>query len=155
MNNKFNPDSIKYVDLGLPSVKLWATENGKDGEKEYFTYDEAKEFFGLYLPSAVDVAELYEYCRWEWDDIEKGYMVTGPNDNSIFLKSFGYRAENKPLINRNNGYYWTSCENKRNPARAHNLSFDNDYIYPLDCHHWSLGFSVHPVRESFKSVPHL
>ncbi len=145
MNNKFNPDSLKYVDLGLPSVKLWATENGKDGEKEYFTYDEAREFFGSYLPSAVDIAELYEYCKWEWDDIEKGYKVTGPNDNSIFLKSFGYREGD--IIYRDNGYYWTSCVDKRHHARARHLSFDSEYVYPLDTSRWPFGFSVRPVRE--------
>ncbi len=36
----------EYIDLGLPSGTLWATEN----EEGYFTFDEAVEKYGDSLP---------------------------------------------------------------------------------------------------------
>lgn len=84
----FNPDDFTYVDLGLPSRRLWATENAPG----YYTYDEAKEVFGRSLPKAAALVELWEECSWTWDDKKKGMTVTGPNGNSIFLPASGYRS---------------------------------------------------------------
>ena len=77
----FNPDAFKYVDLGLPSGRLWATENAPD----YYTHYEAVDIFGKFLPKAVAIAELVEECKWTWNSDKKGYDVVGPNGNSIFL----------------------------------------------------------------------
>lgn len=47
---------IEFIDLGLPSGRLWATEN----EEGYYTYDEAKENFGELLPKPEAFQELWE-----------------------------------------------------------------------------------------------
>ena len=43
------------------------------------------------MPTLDELKELKEYCDWEWGQYNgvNGYIVTGPNGNSIFLPSSG------------------------------------------------------------------
>lgn len=80
--------TTEFIDLGLPSGILWTNEN----EDANYTYDEAVEQFGDNLPTIVDFAELVHYCKWAYDPIRKGMVITGPNNNSIFLPAKGKLA---------------------------------------------------------------
>ena len=105
-----------YVDLGL-SVK-WATMNvGADipeGYGVFYTYDEAQELFRdttNRLPTKGEFYELINRCKWKWTKQNKirGYRVTGPNGNSIFLPAAGTRLRNgKVLYVGEDGDYWSS-----------------------------------------------
>lgn len=78
--------STNYVDLGLPSGTKWCDRN------EYpifYAYDDAMQEFGNRLPTKEQWEELEKKCQWTWTD--KGYRVTGPNGNSIFLPAVGIR----------------------------------------------------------------
>lgn len=135
-----------YVDLGLPSGKLWATCNvgasspsdfgdyfawGETSPKSTYTKENSKtydEFFqkipGNYLydaaqanwdgtwhiPSKSDFEELKNKCTWTWTNQagKKGYKVTGPNGNSIFLPAAGYRSANSLSNAGSEGLYWSS-----------------------------------------------
>jgi hypothetical protein len=72
-----------YVDLGLPSGKVWKCEN----ERGSYNFDDAMRLYGNKVPSNDDWRELKDNCRWEWQSFifNKGYKVIGPNGNSIFL----------------------------------------------------------------------
>jgi len=74
-----------YVDLGLPSGKLWKT----DTENGLYSYDTAMRIFGDKLPSSTDWMELREKCQWIWSQslFNGGYKVIGPNGASIFLNT--------------------------------------------------------------------
>lgn len=86
---------MNYIDLGLPSGNLWCdcnygtnypTESGK-----YFTFEEVEGFMGNkeeLIPTKDDFQELLDYCKWE--RVIKGYKITGPNGNSIFLPAAGW-----------------------------------------------------------------
>ena len=52
-------DKFTYIDLGLPSGILWATENAEG----YYTYDKAKEQSGELLPKPKAFQELWENCQ--------------------------------------------------------------------------------------------
>ncbi len=55
---------------------------------------------GWRMPTASEFQELIDECTWEWgtyNDMD-GYLVTGPNGNSIFLS----------VNDADMGYYWTS-----------------------------------------------
>ena len=144
--NGFNPDTIEWVDLGLPSGRLWAKENAPG----FHTFDEAIEKFGDLVPTAVAMAELYENCDWEWDNEKKGYRVTGPNGNSIFLPAAGYKDSDGDLNSVGGvGEYWTSCPSKTSQTGARYLYFSSGLIYPLGDYYRSYGFSVRPSRENF------
>ncbi|MBR5412387.1 MAG: hypothetical protein IK114_05020 [Fibrobacter sp.] len=139
----FNPDFAEWVDLGLPSGRLWAKENAPG----YYDWDKAKEIFKDCLPSASAMAELYEECDWDWDDSKKGYIVTGPNGNSIFLPALGYKDTDGDINCTNSGYYWTTCPSKTSQTNARYLNFNSGDIYPLNSNYRSYGFSVRPSRE--------
>lgn len=72
-----------YVDLGLPSGKLWKNEN----ERGLYSYDKAVRTYGDKIPSREDWIELKEKCQWKWirSLFQGGYEITGPNGSSIFL----------------------------------------------------------------------
>ncbi len=58
---------------------------------------------GWRMPTTAELAELLNYCEWEFTGT--GYKVTGPNGNSIFLPAAGYRYGDKLYGNGNSGYY--------------------------------------------------
>lgn len=74
-----------YVDLGLYSGTLWNSVN----EKGLYTFDEATAKYTYQMPSFRQWVELRLLCEWEW--IETGYKVIGPNGNFIILPNDGMR----------------------------------------------------------------
>ncbi|MBO4646437.1 MAG: hypothetical protein J5642_07980 [Bacteroidales bacterium] len=97
----------QYIDLGLPSGTLWMNQNQEGGFNGFYTYEEALLDFGDQLPTRAQFQELMDKCQWKWTG--KGYQVTGPNGNSIFLPPVGFRlcdstTESVGLY----GDYWTS-----------------------------------------------
>lgn len=75
--------ALTFIDLGLPSGTLWATENAAVNGKTYFNFDEAIEAFGDMLPSAEAWKELFNQCSRKWNKRRKGYVLTGPNGNTL------------------------------------------------------------------------
>ena len=139
----FKPGDFEYVDLGLPSGRAWA-ENAAPG---FYTFDEAKEVFGDYLPRAAAFVELFEECKWEWDSERKGYKVAGPNGLSIFMPANGfvYPDESRVRAEGSEGNYWSRMPHSQTYARS--LDFYSGYVYPLGRDYRAYGFGVWPVRE--------
>ena len=73
------------------------------------------------MPTYSEIGELAEKCQWQWDETKKGYLVTGPNGNSIFIPVTGYYNENTLYFGDTEGYYWS---NQLDP-------FLTDYAYTL------------------------
>ena len=134
---------IEFIDLGLPSGRLWASENAEG----YYTYDKAKEKFGEMLPEPEAFKELWVECQWLWDAKKKGMIVIGPNNNTIFLPAFGCRNNaSDSLFNvGSGGYYWSYYPYSPNYARC--LHFFSRGVSPLSIDHRSFGFSVHLCKE--------
>ena len=152
--NGFNPDTIEWVDLGLPSKRLWA----KEGDGKFYTHDEAVDFFGDNLPKSSAFAELFEECTVEWDAERKGIELTGPNGNKLFFPAAGYKSRSGEICGvGEEGNYWSRtpyCKSEKSfapysQASARNLYFSSGYINPLDRDDRSSGFSVRPSRENF------
>ena len=148
----FSPDNFQFVDLGLPSGRLWATENAPG----HYTFDEACEVFGDCLPKGAAMVELFEECQVEWNEEKKGLDVTGPNGNSLFFPAAGYRWRGGDLENEGvEGDYWTRMPfvpksksyASNSQAFARYLYFHSGGLYPLSSSLRSLGFSVRPSRE--------
>ena len=122
-----NLNGHEAVNLGL-SVK-WAKCNlgaSSPFERgEFYRWsdqgDTARKLWGgtWRTPNYNEVMELYRYCRWEWkkctysDDRYKycsyGYLITGPNGNSIFLPANGRKYYSDSINLVEEGFYWTSC----------------------------------------------
>lgn len=59
------------------------------------------------MPTRKECAELEEICTWQWKQYNgvKGYLVTGPNGNSIFLPAAGFKKEKEILEVGIRGFY--------------------------------------------------
>ena len=139
-------NNLQFVDLGFPSGRLWATENVKDenGDENHFTFDEAVETFGKNLPSKEDWKELFDNSKYKWNRKRKGYDVTGPNGNTIFLPAAGYHNGVTVNFVGSVGYYWTSSVYNENSA--YRVCFLTSYLYPQSSLSRYFGFSVRLVR---------
>lgn len=136
-----NPDRYTFVDLGLPSGRLWATENAPG----FYTFDEAVDTFGELLPKGSAMVELIEESEVSWNREKKGLDITGPNGNTIFLPADGYRWEMEIKNVKLEGDYWTRMPSSQTSARY--LYFGSGGVYPLYNNYRSFGFSVRPCRE--------
>ncbi len=139
----FNPEGFIFIDLGLPSGRLWATENVPG----FYTFAEAVDTFGELLPNDSAMVELIEECKCAWNDEKKGLDITGPNGNSIFLPAAGYTRHSQDVKAKDDeGNYWTRMPHSQ--ARARNLGFRSGGVYPMSLNNRSFGFSVRPCKES-------
>ena len=62
------------------------------------------------MPTKAELEELENKCTWTWTTQNgvKGYKVTGPNGNHIFLPAAGYRIGSSLGFDGYDGYYWSS-----------------------------------------------
>lgn len=112
-------DYGNYYAWGETSTKSSYTEdNSKTYGKEMNNiegnsqYDAARANWGgsWRLPTEKELEELENKCTWKWTTQggKKGYKVTGPNGNSIFLPAAGNRDESSLYRVGVGGSYWTS-----------------------------------------------
>ena len=138
----FNLEAFTFIDLGLQSSRLWATENAPD----HYTFSEAVETFGTLLPSSPAMVELFKECECIWNDEKKGLDITGPNGNTIFLPAAGYTRLSPDVKAKNiEGDYWTRTLHGQ--TNAYNLLFSADDLYPLFDNRRRYGFSVRLCKE--------
>lgn len=138
------PDGRKYVDLGLPSGRLWAAEN----EVPYLCFDAARTTYGDLLPPADAWQELHDHCKWKWDEHRKGYLVTAVNGDSIFLPAAGFRND-VHIYGRHTassvGLYWSSTAHDVICAR--HLCFGVGYVHPLAKNYRYWGLSIRLCKQ--------
>ena len=105
---------------------------------------------GWRMPTFGELHELYSNCTWLWITINgiKGYKLTGPNGNSIFLPAAGY-CDGTDVDGRGSfGGIWSSSLGGDCSDCAYRLGFDDgeyDCAYD-DCYRYS-ALSVRPVCE--------
>ena len=100
------------------------------------------------IPTIVEQYELISKCKWNWmtKNGVNGYMVTGPNGNSIFLPAAGFNKGSEVCDRGVYGFYWSRLSIKHRANNAYCLGFlcgesncTNAYRY--------YGFTVRPVCE--------
>ena len=121
------------------------------------TYDVASSKWGgsWRLPTKKELEELESKCKWEWVAIngKKGYKVTGPNGNSIFLPAAGYRDGSSLNDAGVLGNYWSSAPREWGSAPIWKSDCDAYYLYffssyrDVYCSSRYDGRSVRPVSE--------
>ena len=99
------------------------------------------------MPTYTEMTELNNKCTWEWTKQNgvKGYKVTGPNGNSIFLPAVGY-LHGTTFYSGSCGssYYWGSTPHS-NTVDACYLKFDSGGHSTSDNYRY-YGYSVRPVK---------
>ena len=99
------------------------------------------------MPTYEEEKELYEKCSRVYTQINgvKGYRITGPNGNSIFLPSAGLFDGGSSCYSQNSGgWYWSSslCT----VTYASGFYFASSYFYTGDHQHErSDGHVIRPV----------
>lgn len=126
-----------WVDLDLPSGTKWKSVN----ENGYFSYEEAVDNFGAFLPTKEQFQELKACCIWEWKG--DGYLVTGNNGNSIFLPAAGHRDGTYVFGVQVYGHYWSATVD--DGGFANGLGFDSDEA-SMGLNYRGYGFSVRLVK---------
>lgn len=101
------------------------------------------------MPTDGEIIELKDRCTWIWttQNAVNGYLVKGPNGNSIFLPAAGYRSEGSLNSAGSGGRYWSSSEYSSSIVEGGgDLSFSSDRrSSTIGPRCW--GQSVRPVKE--------
>lgn len=99
-------NKTEYIDLGLPSGTLWATDFEKeDGKNCYVTYDDASQ---LAIPTKRQWDELANRCYWKCNNMPEGiiYECVGPNGKVLRFQNSGYIETEFDTINSSRTYFW-------------------------------------------------
>ena len=80
------------------------------------------------LPTVEEMQELIENCNWKFiskeEEYYKGFQITGPNGNSIFLPAAGCRHKRSSQDSVGEiGNYWTSTPYPNSFRHAYHLDF--------------------------------
>lgn len=114
------------------------------------TYDVARSNWGSSwrLPTKSEMEELKYRCTWTWTSQSgvKGYKVTGPNGNSIFLPAAGGCEMWSRFGVGARGLYWGSTPHESSTSDAYNLDFRSDY-HDVIWYDRYIGLTVRPVSE--------
>lgn len=102
------------------------------------------------MPSRAEFQELYNKCDWTWKSNyngTNGYLVKGPNNQTIFLPASGRRYDGDLDRHGSYGYYWSSSLDTSDTVYAYYLYFYSGRINPRDNYSRYNGRSVRPVAE--------
>ena len=139
----YNWDTYKYYDGSNFTKYTGSDKTVLDSEDDAATAN----WGGAWrMPTKAEQDELRNNCTWDWTTQNgvKGYKVTGPNGNSIFLPAAGYMNEGTLYDAGSYGDYWSSSFFTDFPNFAYNLYFNSDYVVRYDDYR-SHGQSVRPV----------
>ncbi len=98
------------------------------------------------MPTKAEQDELRNNCTWDWTTQNgvRGYKVTGPNGNSIFLPAAGCMYGGALYGAGSDGYYWSSSLYADSPDLAYGVNFGSGYVVWNDDDRY-YGLSVRPV----------
>lgn len=102
------------------------------------------------MPDSSEFQELYDKCKWSWTSSyngASGYLVTGPNGNTIFLPASGRRVSGDLNGRGSYGSYWSRTLDSSRADRARYLAFDSGYLNPTYYGYRYYGGTVRPVAE--------
>lgn len=115
-------------------------------------YDAARAIWGgsARIPTKEELEELVADCKWEvvTQNGVKGMLVTGPNDNSIFLPASGTIYESTVGYPGEFGSYWSSTPYVEKNVGAYSVDFYTATVeYSIWWGYRILGHTIRPVMD--------
>ena len=114
------------------------------------SYDAARANWGgsWRMPTDEEMEELKNKCTWKWITRNgvKGYKVTGPNGNSIFLPAAGYCLWSSRYDVGGSAHYWSSTPYEGDTRYAYGLNFVSGNLGVFRYYRY-FGCTVRPVSE--------
>ncbi len=97
------------------------------------------------IPTQSEYQELLSDCSWVWEERNGsyGYKVTGPNGNSIFLPTTGFR-DGSSYYKDESGLYWAAT--MAEDSYPYFLLLD-DSIKELRSMYKHKGYAIRPVQD--------
>lgn len=95
------------------------------------------------MPTKEQAQELKNTCKWELDSSRHGYVLTGPNGNTLFVPISGYIDGTYWSSSAKSCYSWTSTLGGGYPYNSFSLVFEQssfDKNMPRYC-----GLTIRPV----------
>lgn len=101
------------------------------------------------MPTHEEHEELNTKCTWTWTTRNgvKGYKVTGPNGNSLFLPAAGSCYDSSVSLVGSGGCYWSGSlnESKLDSSYAWGMYFNSGYHYSNVSYNRNYGLAVRAV----------
>ena len=145
----------EYTDANCKTIKKQSFftklfKNLPDDISGNAQYDAARANWGgtWRIPRIAEFEELCKKCDWTWTSQggHKGYKVTGPNGNSIFLPAAGWRGGAGTNFVGEFGDYWSGTLSSWLSGYARNLDFNSGGHNTCN-YRRRYGQSVRPVTE--------
>lgn len=100
-------------------------------------YDVATQQWGApwRMPTKKEIHELVNKCRWDvvtLNDSIKGFRVTGPNGNSIFLAANGYMSNKKIKDHNIAGRYWSATNGPATSSLCITFNVEDTIVADID-----------------------
>ncbi len=143
--SEYMAETYKYYD----KTKKTYIDIGKDisGTK----YDVARAQWGgnWRMPRLEEIKELINKCLWQWTELKgiKGYKVTGPNGDSIFLPAAGYRCGTEVDSRGSYGFYRSGTLDEYYSGNAYGLGFYSGNHDWCSSSYRDYGLTVRPVTD--------
>ena len=150
----FTKDNYAYTIPGGEGENTYQWLGDENGVISGTEYDAVKVAWGgdWVMPTYYDLDELYERCKWEATTKSgvKGYKVTGPNGNSIFLPLTGYYNGSELQYAGQYARYWAgtvrTLSKKNEWGISYNLNINPENNVLLGTQrHW--GAVIRPVKK--------
>lgn len=151
LNGKYcwgETENKNYEDQALDNYAYYVNGAYQDIGKDISgtQYDVAHVLWGgaWRMPTITEFEELCKKCSWRWTtrNGSYGYVVTGPNGNTIFLPACF--LEDGPRTPR--ASYWSSTQVDNDLSKARCLYFDSGGYYTQGFYHDLARWAVRSVR---------
>ena len=136
-------------------VKIWSEAEDRwiwhvkglpyDIRKTQFDVAHLKWGEGARMPTVADIEELINNCKWEKQTYNntQGYIITGPNNNLIFIPMEGYFFSGVPSDTY--GFYWSSTYSSNDFAYGMYLDWEHGFrAWDWNC---VVGAAIRPVKD--------
>lgn len=117
-------NNTEYIDLGLPSGTLWASDYEKENDNvTYLPYGKAAL---LNIPTMEQWEELFKSCRWEYvtpngvktDSYISEVLCVGPNGNVLkFLRTGMYEVSDN-ISNLDGIFFWLTDNEEKSEKNS-------------------------------------